>query len=303
MKNNLPIKPSVSVVMSSYNGEAYIKEQLDSIFNQVDVDIHLVVRDDGSTDNTIQILEEYASCRPMKLIKGENVGFRESFMLGLLSCDKTDYYAFADQDDVWSPQKLIRTIRKMGINDIPKLGFCNAYLTDENLNVYRYVYSDSYYIPSKEMCFSSCVASGYLQVFNYLLFKIILKANYNIPVDHDIWIGALAIYFGKVYFYNEKLVYHRRLKNSVSRCTLMGRLKNRLQALIYDRGINIDCANKMLQIYGADLKKEDIIYLMKVSKYRENIKYKMELLKNKNIKYDKKHISVTPKIKVLLNRF
>ena len=70
---------TVAVLMSTYNGEKYLREQLDSIFAQKDIEVKLFVRDDGSTDNTISILEEYASVFPVEiLLDGENVGPGES---------------------------------------------------------------------------------------------------------------------------------------------------------------------------------------------------------------------------------
>ncbi|MBO5622082.1 MAG: glycosyltransferase, partial [Butyrivibrio sp.] len=63
--------PSISVLLSTYNGESYLREQLDSIFSQIDVEVHLVVRDDGSKDNTIEILKEYAEKYPYVTILEE----------------------------------------------------------------------------------------------------------------------------------------------------------------------------------------------------------------------------------------
>ena len=78
MYSNLPV---VAVLMSTYNGEKYIREQLDSIFNQKGVDVRLFVRDDGSTDDTVSIVKEYIKKHPVEIIAdGENVRPGESFM-------------------------------------------------------------------------------------------------------------------------------------------------------------------------------------------------------------------------------
>ena len=105
---------SVAVLMSSYNGEKYLREQLDSILNQKDVDVHLHIRDDGSTDATLDIIREYIAANPGKisLTTGENLGPGRSFMELLYNAPDTyDYYAFSDQDDVWLDDKLIAGIR------------------------------------------------------------------------------------------------------------------------------------------------------------------------------------------------
>ena len=106
--------PSVAVLMSTYNGEKYLREQVDSILNQKDVDVRLFVRDDGSTDTTLDIIREYMDANPGKisLTTGENLGPGRSFMeLVYAVPDTCDYYAFSDQDDVWLDDKLIAGIR------------------------------------------------------------------------------------------------------------------------------------------------------------------------------------------------
>lgn len=90
----------VAVIMSTYNGERFIKEQLDSILNQTYKNLEIVVRDDGSKDGTVQIVKEYMKTYPnIVLHEGENLGFIKSFF-ELLNLVEADYYSYADQDDV-----------------------------------------------------------------------------------------------------------------------------------------------------------------------------------------------------------
>ena len=96
---------TVIVVISTYNGAKNIERQLDSIFEQNGVDVRVVVRDDCSKDNTVEIIQKYVKNHPqnrIKIIKGKNVGFAKSFWLGLSMCGDAEYYAFADHDDVWN---------------------------------------------------------------------------------------------------------------------------------------------------------------------------------------------------------
>ncbi len=104
--------PLVYIVMSSYNGEKVIRQQIDSILAQTWQNWKLVIRDDGSTDQTGKILEEYcvADSR-IQVIYGENVGFCRSFYMALAACGEDGYYAFSDQDDIWKPEKLQRAVR------------------------------------------------------------------------------------------------------------------------------------------------------------------------------------------------
>ena len=104
--------PLIYIVMSTYNGEKVIRPQIDSILAQTWQNWKLVIRDDGSTDQTRSILEEYqASDGRIQIIYGENVGFSRSFFMALAACGEDGYYAFSDQDDIWKPEKLQRSVR------------------------------------------------------------------------------------------------------------------------------------------------------------------------------------------------
>ena len=104
----------ILVMMSTYNGEKYIREQIDSILHQKDVKVDIVVRDDGSKDNTQNILKNYSSkYKNIKWSQGDNVGPCKSFLELLYSSGEYEYYAFADQDDYWYPNKLKAATEKM----------------------------------------------------------------------------------------------------------------------------------------------------------------------------------------------
>jgi rhamnosyltransferase len=96
----------IVVLLSTYNGAAYLRGQLDSILAQQHVDVQLLVRDDGSTDGTCAILQEYADRGDLTYFAESNVGVVKSFLALCLRAPVADYYAFADQDDVWLPEKL-----------------------------------------------------------------------------------------------------------------------------------------------------------------------------------------------------
>lgn len=103
--------PRVCVLMSTFNGERYIEEQIDSILNQKGVEITLLIRDDGSSDNTLQICQRYGIRNNVFIYEGDNIGVGRSFIDLLKNAPENDYYAFADQDDVWLADKMISAIR------------------------------------------------------------------------------------------------------------------------------------------------------------------------------------------------
>ncbi len=124
--------PLVSVAMTTYNGERYLREQLDSIFRQTVQDFELVIRDDCSSDGTWQIVQDYAGRFPcIRAVRNErNVGFRQNFADALSLCTG-DFVAFADQDDVWTERHLELLLGSIGDKD---LACADAELVDETLH-------------------------------------------------------------------------------------------------------------------------------------------------------------------------
>ena len=130
----------VMVLMSTYNGEKYLREQIDSILGQTGVSVKLLIRDDGSKDNTVEIVKQYCKENDdIKLVEGKNVGFAESFMELVYRANlysDISYFAFSDQDDVWLNDKLISAIHMLeGIHEknAPNLYFSTARAVDKDL--------------------------------------------------------------------------------------------------------------------------------------------------------------------------
>lgn len=119
MKTNSNEYPTVSVVMTTYNGAKYLRPQLDSIVGQDYPVYELIVQDDGSTDETVGILRQYEAKFPFVhvYINKENLGFTENFRTACLRATG-QFVALSDQDDVWYPQKLRRQVAAIGEADI-----------------------------------------------------------------------------------------------------------------------------------------------------------------------------------------
>lgn len=127
--------PKIAVLMSTYNGEAYLKEQIDSILGQKDVDVYLYIRDDGSTDRTKDIIQGYVNRVNVFFKEGkENYGPGKSFMYLLYAIGKTgdyQYYAFSDQDDIWLEEKLISAMGMLDNENVPQL-YCSNQIIYED---------------------------------------------------------------------------------------------------------------------------------------------------------------------------
>lgn len=104
--------PKVNILLAAYQGEKHIKKQLDSLLQQTYPNITIYIRDDGSKDGTIRLIQEYIASNPtgkdiILLTDGMgNLGCPGTFYQLLGSCKEADYYAFCDQDDVWYPNKV-----------------------------------------------------------------------------------------------------------------------------------------------------------------------------------------------------
>lgn len=199
--------PTVAVLMSTYNGEKYIQEQLDSIFAQRDVDVKLYVRDDGSKDTTIDILRKYKNKYPVEIIQdGENIGPGESFMrLVYKYANEPDieYYAFADQDDIWLEEKLEVAVAKLKNLKEPALYSSNQFLYIEGENK-----GDRHKEPqSIELIphMTRNTIAGCTFVFNKKLAQLVTEAKrpnrsiikYRL---HDSWMMLVAIACGRVIY-------------------------------------------------------------------------------------------------------
>lgn len=129
-------KPTISVAMCTYNGERYLVEQLNSLLTQTLLPTELIICDDGSTDGTIEILENFQKNVLFEVIihkNEESLGTTKNFEKAILSC--TGSYIFpCDQDDVWLPTKIEELTNFLTANPAIEMVFSNAKLVDEKLN-------------------------------------------------------------------------------------------------------------------------------------------------------------------------
>lgn len=201
------------ILLSTYNGEKYIREQLDSYVKQTVYDnIKVLIRDDGSTDGTINILREYEQKYGFEIIEGENIGVNNSIFELLKRCDKTcKYFAISDQDDVWLDNKLAIAQEKLSeLNEGNPILFATcSQIVDSNLRPLG-----SSIIPYKGISFYNAmiqnVTPGHTQVLNReLVIEIINKGIDNVPLI-DFWFFLVATGIGKVVFDNTFTVLHRQ---------------------------------------------------------------------------------------------
>lgn len=185
-------KADVCVLMSTYNGERFIKEQLDSILNQEGVEIKILVRDDGSKDDTLHILEEYRKKGLLSYYRGENLGSAHSFLQLLRDAPECAYYAFSDQDDVWLKNKLIRGISKLKkYDDVPAFYDSMTTVVDSNLTPTGKKYgSNKVYNFATQIARSNVI--GCTMILNRQLKNVVSSKNPDYIIMHDQWIACVC---------------------------------------------------------------------------------------------------------------
>lgn len=208
----------ISIAMCSYNGERFIKEQIDSILSQTYRNFELIVVDDGSNDSTVTIIKEYQiKDDRIKLFQNEkNLGFVKNFEKAISLCSG-DFIALADQDDVWKKNKLQVFVENIGKN---LLIYSDAILIDQYSKEtgQQLIRPDGNLVKgkcNKAFIFYNCV-SGNTLMFSTELVKEIIPIPEGITF-HDIWIAFLASSKGEITFIDEPMTYYRRYNEQITR--------------------------------------------------------------------------------------
>lgn len=211
-KENSPI---VSVAMATYNGDKYIKDQIESILINLKLDDELIISDDGSTDSTLKIVKEYQrKDKRIKLFEGPRLGVKQNFANAIEHCCGK-YIFLSDQDDIWMPNKVEKVLEYFR-DDKYKVVVHNADIVDKNLNsIENDFFSFRKSGKGKVKNIYKNTYIGCCMAFSASLKDKILPIPNNIEM-HDQWIGLIGEKIGKVFFLNENLIKYRRHDENVS---------------------------------------------------------------------------------------
>lgn len=215
---------TVNILLATYNGSKYIKKQLDSLLAQSYPNVAIYIRDDGSTDDTISIIQDYistnSSSKKIILLEnhGINLGCPASFYQILKECDAADYYAFCDQDDIWYPDKIAWAVEKLensSQKDRPCVYFsAYEYYTDTG-EFLRHSPAQREHIRLCDVLYYT-PASGFVIVFNESARQeFILKVNPGKEL-HDRWIIRSAACLGTIIYDTRNSATHIRHSDAVT---------------------------------------------------------------------------------------
>ena len=283
----------VCVFLSTYNGEKFLRPQIDSILAQENVRVVLYVRDDGSADSTREILREYEQrCENVIVTCGENIGYIRSFMWLAAHCRPEDdvYYAFSDQDDVWHPQKLFRAVEKLKETngEKPAVYYSDLNVVDENENFIRKANTWEGSITKYKLAVFIGIR-GCTMVYNAAMQKLLYRRRTGPISGHDTYVALIAYWLGEVVYDPWAGIHYRQTGGNLS-ITGVSRtdwfMKNLLflkKRMTVRSNIHEKNAREVLRQYEK-LYPEELSGLHEVADYRSSLKNRMRLLTDRRFK-------------------
>ena len=277
------MEKKIDVLLATYNGEKYLRQQLDSILNQSYKNINLIISDDCSKDGTREILKEYEQKdnRIIVYFQEKNLGYVKNFEF-LLRKVENDIYMLSDQDDVWLLDKIEKTYNKMKETDAD-LVFTDLEVVNEKLETMYSSYNNYMLLTRKIKKYKDDCRMQYL--YNcitgctLLSKKKFLSAILPIPTDskyviHDSWIGLIVSLHGKVEYIDEKTIKYRQHGNNQ---VGTDKISHKFRKLEDVRDLFIDVK---LQLFTTYVNNEKIFPQNLIKQNKEALEY-FKMLKNK----------------------
>lgn len=303
---------NITVLMSTYNGGEFLREQLDSIFAQKGVHVRLIARDDGSSDETIHILEEYQKHHDDMIIisDGKNLQACASFLYLIRSYDDDFYFALADQDDIWDADKLLVAVEAIRHQeektpDIPVLYYSNLRIVNENNEFSRISHTVPHIASQKYSALIENLATGCTIVYNKKMAQIAKEIQPKYYSMHDVWLYRVAALFGKtIYDFTPHINYRQHGKNIIGaslKKLSKSKITNELK-WIFDK--KQDAWYTDIQIFYNQfynmMSDTDKMMCLEILKSKQSIKSKICVIMDKRLKSNSIYRNVKFTIKVLL---
>lgn len=218
----------ISVCVAAFNGEKYIEEQLNSILSQLDASDEVIVSDDGSTDRTLEILNDFAQGDPrIRIVQGPGQGIIRNYDY-VISLSRGEYIFLADQDDVWLPGKVAQITNYFDAQPQALVVVSDLMIVDEQLRELEPSYFR--YRNVKTGFFSNIIKNKYIgagMAFRSQLKELILPIPSAVPM-HDMWIGLLADSKHKAALLPEVLTLYRRHSDNASQIATKTKFRTQL---------------------------------------------------------------------------
>ena len=221
-------QPEVAILLSTYNGSVYLEEFLNSLGKQTYRDFLLIIRDDGSTDSTISIINKYSESNPNYILieSGKNIGIKKSFSK-LLSyayqMKEINYFMFADQDDVWLPTKVETSIIRMRNLEVlhkqPLLIHTDLKVVDRNLNLISNSFFKFQSLDPRKDRLNNLLMQNIVTGCTVIMNRLLIDRCHEVPEEaimHDWWLALNASVYGSIHLIEEaSMLYRQHGQNSV----------------------------------------------------------------------------------------
>lgn len=212
----------ITVLLAAWNGEAYLKEQMESLLRQTNQEFTILISDDGSSDRTPQIITEYENWFPDRVVslkKGKPTGSAKDNFFRLLEAASDEYLMFCDQDDIWLPDKVEVTLREMKKmekrwgRDMPLLIHSDLSVMDQSGTVISPSMARYQKIGVNDNRPSHYLVENNITGNTMMINRSLKNLVVQIPktcVMHDWWLGLVASCFGKISYIDKPLVRYRQ---------------------------------------------------------------------------------------------
>lgn len=275
----------VLILLSTYNGEKYLNEQLESIFKQINVEVSVLARDDGSSDSTTEILESWSTSHNLSWYSGDNLKPAKSFLNLIKKASGYDYYALCDQDDYWCEDKLFSAVSMLEENKA-ELYYSSTTLVDEKLNKIKQIkYPNIDYTLFQSIMYNHI--SGCTMVFSDGLKRMISLFEPEYLPMHDWWIILVCKALGMrtVYDFQSHILYRQHGNNTVG--LGKGSIIKYWMHCAFKRERKISSmVNEIIRGYHEYLDYENFEELQIIANSNNNLKDRFKLLSDKRFRIE-----------------
>ncbi len=250
----------VQVLLSTYQGEQFLEEQMESLLGQTWKNLEILVRDDGSKDNTQKILEHYSEKYDnIRYYPGKNVGVAKSFF-ELLKKSDAEFVAFCDQDDVWLENKIEAAVDRLKKEKGPALYCSNKILVDRNLCPMK-KQNQTQLRPGFGNAVVECICTGCTAVLNRELADILSARLPEHAILHDWWTYLAASYVGSVIFDSHAYILYRQHEQNVvgAKGGFWGAVQSKAAYLRKNHGKLKGQLTDFSRLYQGDKKKDALV--------------------------------------------
>lgn len=296
----------VLVLLATYNGKEYLQQQLNSLYAQKDVEVVILVRDDGSTDLTQNILKKNAKNHNLIWYQGDHKNVQDGYFELMQKASKMQckYIAFCDQDDVWDDNKLsiaIKKIKECSINNNLVLYYSGQRLVDSNLK-----FIENHRLNQRRSLKTRFILSdfaGCTGVFNKQLLDEVVKFKPDYMLMHDTWVLRVCLCLGGTVIVDPepRMNYRQHQNNTVG--LRHGFFHTIKQVYLYVGNYKIEkLTNELVRGYGSRMTPEYKEICSWICNYKTNLKYRAKLLDKRNVDFCNRGLNITYRLKIGMNK-